>query len=101
MKKQIYCGNNLYTLNNKGLKLGTRYTCLKKGICKGLNLPIDEDYNGTYKQIIKENIYCGDKINLPKDYTRKCSLSDCLQKGIGIGKSIKSKRKPFGKKEKK
>ena len=88
MKKQIYCGNNLYTLNKKKLKLGTRYTCFKKGVGKGLNLPLDLDYKGPYKQIIKEKIYCGDKINLPSGYTRKGSLSDCLQKGIGVGKSI-------------
>ena len=91
----IYCGNN--KLNSKlvdgSLELGTRYTCLRKGIMKGKNLPYDSDYAGKYEPIVTQKIYCGNKNNLPEEYDRFGSITECLQKGIGLGKSIKAKRK--------
>ena len=91
----IYCGNN--KLNSKlvdgSLELGTRYTCLRKGIMKGKNLSYDSDYAGKYEPIVTQKIYCGNKNNLPEEYDRFGSITECLQKGIGLGKSIKAKRK--------
>ena len=91
----IYCGNN--KLNSKlvdgSLELGTRYTCLRKGIMKGKNLPYDYDYAGEYEPIVTEKIYCGNKNKLPEGYNRFGSITECLQKGIGLGKRIKAKRK--------
>ena len=88
----IYCGNN--RLSNKlvdgNYELGTRYKCLKKGIMTGQNMPYDSEYAGEYEPIIIQKIYCGNKNNLPEEYDRFGSITECLQKGIGLGKRIKA-----------
>ena len=87
-----YCGNNRLNRNlvNNTKTLGTRYECLKIGIQKGRNLPIDEDYLDPYEPIDKTKIYCGKEDVLSKNYDRMGNLGDCLRKGIGIGKRQKA-----------
>lgn len=86
----IYCGNNLadLRLRNGEYTLGTRYNCLKKGIGRGLRLPIDPSYSGEYEKIDTRKIYCGNNENLPADYDYMGNLPQCLQIGVGIGKRI-------------
>lgn len=87
----MYCGNNKNhkSLKNGELKIGDRYSCLRKGIGMGLQLPVDDDYVD-YKPIDKRKIYCGKEKKLPKGYSSMGSNSQCLQKGIGIGKAKKA-----------
>ena len=89
---KIYCGNNALDpeLLAGDIILGTRYTCLKRGIGKGLHLPLDQKYTRGYEPIDKRRIYCGNKAKLPKGYYSMGNLPQCLQKGIGIGKKKKS-----------
>jgi hypothetical protein len=90
----IYCGNN--SLDSRLVsgkeKLGTNYTCLKKGIGRGLSLPLDKSYSKPYIPIDNTKIYCGKKKSLPSGYDRNGNLVQCLQKGVGIGKNMKAKR---------
>jgi hypothetical protein len=90
----IYCGNNAayHDLLIGKIILGTRYGCLRKGICRGLYMPYDPKYLGEYIPIDKTKIYCGNKTRLPDEYDRFGSLTNCLQKGIGIGKLEKVKK---------
>ena len=83
-----YCGNNALDPDVvNGVKiLGTRYGCMRKGIGTGLNLPYDPKYAGPYEPIDDRKIYCGDRNNLPDGYDRFGNLSQCLQKGVAIGK---------------
>ena len=37
---------------------------------------------------INKKLYCGDKSNLPTQYTDFGSRKDCLRKGIGVGLHI-------------
>lgn len=89
---KIYCGNNSQDLNvlNGTKVIGTRYDCLRQGIGKGLNLPYDPKYNGSYNPIDKRKIYCGNKPQLPNKYDLVGNLPQCLQKGVGVGKRIRS-----------
>ena len=89
---KYYCGNNALNndLQNGIRQLGDRYTCLKIGIGKGLSLPYDKDYNGPYEPIDPTRIYCGNKDGLPNGYDRFGNISQCLQKGIAIGKKQKA-----------
>ena len=84
----IYCGNNSRDtrLLSGEQVLGTRYRCLKKGIGKGLHLPIDPNYTGEYLPIDNRKIYCGNQNTLPNGYDSMGNLPQCLQKGVGIGK---------------
>ena len=85
---RYYCGNNRLhrdLLNNTKI-LGTRYKCLQIGIGKGTNLPFDPDYLDAYEPIDNTVIYCGNGDNLPQNYDKIGSISECLRKGIGIGK---------------
>ena len=88
----IYCGNNRENneLKNGNVQLGTRYSCLRKGIGKGLNGPKDPTYAGKYDPIDKRKIYCGNQHTLPDKYDSMGNLPQCLQKGIGIGKYKKA-----------
>jgi len=83
-----YCGNNALfpDLLNGNKQLGTRYQCFKKGLGKGLNLPVDPNYNGPYNPIDPARVYCGNQNALPAGYDRMGNLSECLRKGIGVGK---------------
>jgi hypothetical protein len=84
----IYCGNNALDSDivNGTSQLGTRYSCMRKGIGTGLNLPYDAKYAGKYEPIDNRKIYCGNGDNLPEGYDRLGNLSQCLQKGVAIGK---------------
>ena len=84
----IYCGNNALDSDivNGTSVLGTRYSCMRKGIGTGLNLPYDVKYTGEYQPIDNRKIYCGDRDDLPDDYDRFGNLPQCLQKGVAIGK---------------
>jgi hypothetical protein len=84
----IYCGNNaLHPDIVDGIKIiGTRYQCLRKGIGRGFNLPLDPDYGGDYEPIDDRRMYCGNSNRLPNGYDIMGSPSKCLQKGVGIGK---------------
>ena len=70
--------------------MGTRYSCLRKGIGRGLNEPKDPAYAGKYDPIDKRKIYCGNQSTLPDKYDSMGNLPQCLQKGIGIGKHNKA-----------
>jgi len=84
----IYCGNNhLDTeLVNGKVRLGTPYGCMRKGVGVGLHLPYDKKFAGAYAPIDQRKIYCGNEPMLPDGYDSMGSLSQCLQKGVGIGK---------------
>ena len=88
----IYCGNNRLDSDivNGTSELGTRYSCLRKGIGTGLYLPLDPKYIGPYEPIDDRKIYCGDREILPNGYDRFGNLSQCLQKGVAIGKRQKA-----------
>ena len=88
----IYCGNNSKSVDilSGNKVIGTRYNCMRKGIGKGLNLPVDNNYLGDYEPIDTRKIYCGNAENLPDGYDLMGSLPQCLQKGIGIGKKQKA-----------
>jgi len=85
-----YCGNNALDrrLVDGSLVLGTRHGCMTKGIGKGRSMPVDNNYGGAYEPIDQRKIYCGANVNLPDGYDRMGNISQCLQKGIGIGKKI-------------
>lgn len=88
----IYCGNNSENTNLKNgtVRLGNRYSCLRKGIGKGLHEPKDPAYAGSYSPIDKRKVYCGKTPTLPENYDLMGSLPQCLQKGIGVGKRKKA-----------
>jgi hypothetical protein len=88
----IYCGNNAKSTDilSGNKVIGTRYNCMRKGIGKGLHLPVDNNYLGDYEPIDTRKIYCGNAENLPDGYDLMGSLPQCLQKGIGIGKKQKA-----------
>ena len=44
--------------------------------------------NDVYTPIDNRKFYCGDKDILPPGYDRVGNLPSCLQKGIGIGRSM-------------
>ena len=90
----MYCGNNRVNegLLNGSKTLGTRYTCLKRGIGIGLHLPYDREYNGNYEPLYDEKIYCGNQENLPAGYDRFGSLSQCQARGVGVGKKLRAER---------
>jgi hypothetical protein len=92
----IYCGNNQLDpeIVNGTSEIGTRHTCLRKGIGVGLNLPYDEKYRGDYQAIDNTRIYCGNQEILPNGYDRFGNISQCLQKGVALGKRQKALRDP-------
>lgn len=88
----IYCGNNAANteLTSGNSILGTRYSCLKKGIGRGMNMPPDPTYTGPYIPIDNRKMYCGANTQLPDEYDYMGNLPHCLQKGIGVGKKLVS-----------
>lgn len=76
---EIYCGNNKLISNRRG----NRYECFRKGVGVGLNKKELE----IYLPITKSKIYCGNK-DLPTNYSKFGTPSECLQKGVGVGKKI-------------
>ena len=89
--QMLYCGNNRRhpDLLNRSKRLGTRYTCLQKGINVGLAMAPDYSYSGDYEPIDRTRKYCGNG-PLPHNYDRFGTLVECLQKGVGIGKRRRS-----------
>jgi len=94
MNQNIYCGNNLLHENlvNGTSVLGTRYSCMRKGIGRALFEPADSAYLNNYQPIDNRKIYCGNNQELPVNYDYMGNLPMCLQKGIGIGKRLKAQR---------
>ena len=86
-----YCGNNLLDseLVSGQKNLGTRYKCLQKGIGSGLYCKTKQKYNENYEPIDKRKFYCGNKENLPTEYSYFGNLHQCFSKGFGIGQKIK------------
>lgn len=93
---QTYCGNNARDpqLLSGNAVLGTRYSCMRKGIGRGLHLPYDPKFAGAYIPIDKRRYYCGNQPIAPNGYTGLGSLHQCIQKGIGIGKRQRAKCGP-------
>jgi hypothetical protein len=87
--KTIYCGNNRKRLTRKN-RLGTRYTCLRKGFGIGYHLPVDKELIKGYEPIDDIHVYCGNKTILPNTYDRFGNLPDCLQKGVSVGQIKKA-----------
>lgn len=83
----IYCGNNYLDprVVSKEVVIGNRYSCLRKGVGVGMHLPDDESYL-EYRPIDTRKIYCGLKEPTPEEYDYTGSLSQCFQKGVGVGK---------------
>ncbi len=85
---EISCSNNRLSLSKKG----TRHACFRKGIGVGINQPIESSYRDKYEPLDKRKIYCGKSAKLPSGYSIMGNLPMCLQKGVGVGKTIKAKR---------
>lgn len=83
----MYCGNNRLDerVTSGRAVIGTRYDCFRRGVGTGLHQPPYDD--GPYDPIYQEKIYCGKSDQLPQGYDRFGSLSQCFQKGVGVGKS--------------
>ncbi len=90
----LYCGNNsaAQPLLAGTSQIGTRYGCLKRGVGRGLHMPTDLNYLGDFQPIDDRKFYCGNRDNLPVGYDGFATLSQCMQKGVGIGRSLKAKR---------
>jgi hypothetical protein len=95
-----YCGNNL---NHSSLVsgthvLGTSYQCLRKGIYVGSKLPYDKAFDvnvsGPYAPVDPRRVYCGNANVVPAGYDRIGSPSNCLQTGVGVGKSQRAQMGP-------
>lgn len=65
---------------------------MKRGVNVGLNQPHDPDYTLAYDPIDPTRIYCGDADQLPDGYDRFGYAHECLQKGVGVGKTLKARR---------
>jgi len=77
------CSNNILD----GPKL-PRDTCLRKGIGVGLNLPFRPPI--PFQPVNPDKLYCGSGSTVPMGYTRMGYPHECLQKGVGIGRMLKS-----------
>ena len=90
----MYCGNNARSLDlRSGRKvIGTRYSCMRKGVGVGLGLPYDPTYATRYVPIDNRKIYCGNDVALPVGYDLMGSNGMCYTRGVGIGRSIKAKK---------
>jgi hypothetical protein len=86
-RRETYCGNNAYELENK--RLGSRYECFRKGVGVGLNLPIVPE---RYEPIDRYRVYCGNARRLPQGYNVMGTRADCLRKGVGVGKKMAAER---------
>jgi hypothetical protein len=93
---QIYCGNNSQVpqLLAGNMIMGTKYRCMRKGVGKGLHMPYDPNFTGEYMPLDQRRIYCGNQNVLPEGYDSMGNLTQCLQKGIGIGKRQRAEQGP-------
>jgi hypothetical protein len=91
---RIYCGNNALDprLLDGTYIIGRRYDCLRKGVGIGLHMPLDPAFSMPYAQIVPDKIYCGNADVCPDEYDRLGTLHGCVQKGVGVGRSIIAKR---------
>ena len=99
---EMYCGDS-NVLPRKYDVAGTRYSCMKKGIGIGMNLPDEnrEEFLNKPRDTssVKEKVYCGNDLLLPEGYARFGKRKECLQKGVGVGlampqeKRLKAQRK--------
>lgn len=87
---ELYCGNNRLApgVRDGTKRLGDRYSCLRKGVGVGLNLPLDPEFAGPYEPIDNTKYYCGKATQLPDGYDRFGSLPKCFQTGVGTGKRL-------------
>ena len=94
---EIYCGNNSThsQVINGNKVLGTKYSCLQKGIGNGLNSEYDSSYLEPYNPIDDRKMYCGNSNILPQGYDMMGNLPKCLQLGMGIGKRLRAERGPI------
>ena len=90
----MYCGNNA---KDPGLLsgqkvLGTSYECFRRGVGVGKNLPRAE-LEVDYEAIHKNRIFCGKKFGPEREgkYDRMGTPSECLRKGVGVGKGLARK----------
>lgn len=92
----IYCGNNANhpELLNGTQILGDRYGCLRKGIGVGRGLPYDASYLNDYAPIDDTREYCGNNIDLPRQYDSFGTLKSCYTKGVGVGRRQKALEGP-------
>jgi hypothetical protein len=90
-----YCGNNANhrTLLNGQAVIGSRHSCLKKGIYTGKQI-YNADYAGEFNPIDPTRRYCGNAQALPHGYDRYGSNTECLSTGVGIGMAIRAKQAP-------
>jgi hypothetical protein len=90
---RTYCGNNANhpTLLNGQAVIGSRHSCLKKGIYTGKQI-YKADYAGEFNPIDPTRRYCGDVEVLPAGYDRYGTNSECLRTGVGIGMAIRAKQ---------
>jgi len=98
----IYCGNNARhsSLRSEEKKIGTRYTCLKRGFGIGFHLPYDPEFARRFVPIDKRKIYCGNSEVLPEGYDLFGNNPRCFQVGIGAGKASRAKKQRKGKRKK-
>jgi len=87
-RRKVYCGNNrrYHGLLNDTHIIGTRYKCLRRGFGIGMYVINDNEPDTGYEPIDDRRVYCGNNEQLPDDYDMFGSLSQCLQKGVGVGK---------------
>lgn len=88
----MYCGTNALDRDivNGTKRLGTRYSCLKRGIGRGYHLPADDKYLGEYEPLDNTRKYCGNANALPEGYDRFGTIHECHTMGIGAGRKIKA-----------
>jgi len=55
-------------------------------------MPYDKNFTEAYDPIGKRKIWCGNSNEKPDGYNSVGNLPQCLQKGIGTGKSVRSKK---------
>jgi len=92
----IYCGNNRLDSRvvDGTLRIPTNpYQCFRKGVGKGLSMPLDQSYGSGYDPIDRTKLWCGSG-PMPRNqgYTRRGSNVQCLRKGVGVGKKLKYER---------
>ena len=98
----MYCDNNEYEASpskNGGTKrFGTATECLQKGYAKRYNQSIENTesflrkWTRGYKPHIKQTLYCGSELTLPRGYDLQATLPQCLQKGYALGSIARARK---------
>lgn len=99
------CSNNILDGSGKH----TRYTCFKRGIGKGRRHPFpwstkrhirwfdrsSDVLNEPYEPVFDNKVWCGQsEVFDHQQYQRAGSPYECLQKGVGVGRTIRMTRYP-------